>query len=177
MAADKKAAAGFKALAEIKPAQGTKPYDDFVTPVKAASGKTRDRGSVSVSKISVVLKVTPVITVIDSADKDLEARALYHRGCDQLDEEYLSKASDLHSATKAKWSAYERAHAEYETAHSRLPAEPVAQTVKFVNQLRTAALGIFSDYRKTFDALDAIGDRYDLKFIKLKEILKGSISS
>ena len=57
------------------------------------------------------------------------------------------------------------------------PSTGSCGTLGSVRKLRTAALGIYSDYRKTFDALDAIGDRYDLKFIKLKEILKGSISS
>ena len=179
MIADKKAVAGLKALADMKPGQGRKPSEDFVTPVKAACGKTRDRGSGLDSKKTFVLNFTPVMMASDSAAKeDIEARALYDRAWVQLDEEYSSKTASLHTAANVKFSAYERAHAEYTTAHSRATAGKASRTsVQFVHQLRDASLGIYSDYCKTVDVIRAIKARYVLKFNKLDETLKSSSSS
>ena len=116
------------------------------------------------------------MTAADSVAKDLEAKALYDRGCDQLDEEYLSKAVGLAARTRVTLTAYQRARAEYETAISSLPAEQDSRAVKFVNQLQASATALHSDYLKACDALDAMGDRYDLKFLKLESALKGSRS-
>jgi len=185
MAADLKAAAGFKALAEKKAAEEPKITFSSITPVKAASGTKVDKGVRSPLKLASVFKATPEKIAADRVAASVNSRVTYDAECESLKEEYASKDSAMRHVVATRETAHRRAVTEFRTSYARLSIEEksfvpdvemgchwASRSWKFSKQLLDTVNSLAADLKKAVNDRAVVGERYKLKKLKLLEVAR-----
>jgi hypothetical protein len=187
MAADTKAAAGFKALAEKNAVQGLKAADMFVTPVKAKFRKKDNGRSRSSSEKAAVSKATPDKTAADRVAAAVLSRAVYEAECDRLEAKHLSEDDECIRVIAVRAAAHRRAVADFESAYSRLSAEDLSyvpdeeasapfrkasQTLRFAKHLQDTAWSHADDHTKAINDRRVAMEWYNQKMLKYFEVAR-----
>ena len=126
LAANIKAAAGFKALSEVTPVKDLKALDEVKTPVKAISVNKGAKARTSESKTAFVIKASPEKLAADRQAESLQDYARYEKDVDELEDAYEEKLEFLDRVICVREAAHRRAAAEFEKVYGRLSEEDLS---------------------------------------------------
>jgi uncharacterized DUF497 family protein len=187
MAANTKAAAGFKALAEKNAVQGMKTSEMFVTPVKAKYRNKENGRSRSSSEKAAITKETPEKTAAERVAAAVLSRAVYEANCDTLEAVHLSEDDEQIRVISVRAAAHRRAVSDFESAYSRLsdedhsfvpdeessvPFRKASQALRFVKHLQDTVWSLADDHTKAINDRRVAMERYNQKMLKYFEVAR-----
>ena len=189
IAASVKTADGFKVFADKQDADDPELLRNFLTPVKAATGKKVDKKRISIATASAI-KATPEKIAVDRVAASVLCRAVYNAECDRLLLEFESKDAVLRAVVAVREAAHLRAWNEFKTARARLSVEELSfkpdervgymwatQSWKFTRQLQETVAALVRDCHEAVKDRTVAEERFDQKRLKLFEaaILAGTL--